>query len=141
MNIAGNTSTERAIPAPQHYPDNAEFWAGTAAGRLRLPYCCSCGKPHWYPRAQCPLCMGAQTEWRDAAGTGAIYTFSVSRRVGPVPFVIAYVRLDEGVTLLTNIVDCDFDSLRIGDRVRLVMKASGDGTMVPMFTPTAAALP
>lgn len=126
---------ERSIPAPTVYPDNAEFWAATATGKLMLRYCNSCHQPHWYPRAQCPLCMGDQTTWKESSGIGSIYTFSVCRRVGPQPYVIAYVRLDDGVTLLTNIVDCDFEALRIGDRVKVVMKASDNGVMVPMFTP------
>jgi len=126
----------RVIQAPQQYPDNLEFWAGTAVGVLRLRYCASCARPHWYPRPQCPLCMGDQTCWKDASGLGRIYSFSVCRRVGPVPYVIAYVRLDEGVTMLSNIVDCDFESLRIGDRLRVVMQTSEDGaTRVPMFMP------
>ena len=70
----------RTIPAPVVYPDYAAFWAGTAEGRLLLRYCCSCGKPHWYPRPQCPLCMGEQTEWKQSAGNGSIYSFSVCRR-------------------------------------------------------------
>ena len=135
--MSGPMPTEsRTIPPPQVYPDNAAFWAGTSEGRLLLRYCCSCGKPHWYPRPQCPLCMGERTEWKQSVGGGSIYSFSVCRRVGPVPFVIAYVRLDEGVTLLSNIVDCDFAALRIGQRVQVVMQASSSGVMVPMFRPT-----
>jgi hypothetical protein len=80
--------------------------------------------------------MGDASDWKEASGLGTIYSFSICRRVGPVPFVIAYVRLDEGVTMLTNIVDCDPKRLRIGDRVRVVMQTSDDGTTkVPMFTP------
>lgn len=47
------------------------------------------------------------------------------------PFAIAYVTLDEGVTMLTNLVDCDLDRIAIGATVRVVFKDS-----VPMFTPT-----
>ena len=126
---------DRVISAPHIYPDNAAFWAGTAAGKLLVKHCSACGKPHWYPRPQCPFCMSDKTVWKQSAGTGSIYTFSVSRRVGPVPYAIAYVRLDEGVTMLTNIVNCDLDAIRIGQRVRPVMKAAEDGTMLPMFTP------
>ena len=132
--MADISPARRLIPAPQIYPDNAAFWDATGAGRLLLKHCLACAKPHWYPRTQCPLCMG-ETGWKQSSGLGSIYTFSVCRRVGPVPYVIAYVRLDDGVTLLTNIVDCDFDALRIGDRVRLVMQASESGVMLPMFTP------
>ena len=126
---------ERSISAPHVYPDNEAFWAGTAKGKLLVKHCTSCAKPHWYPRTQCPLCMSDQTVWKESSGLGSIYTFSVSRRVGPTPYAIAYVRLDDGVTLLTNIVDCDLDAIRIGDRVKVVMKASESGVMVPMFTP------
>ena len=126
---------DRVINAPHIYPDNAAFWAGTAAGKLLVKHCSACGKPHWYPRPQCPFCMSDKTVWKQSAGTGSIYSFSVSRRVGPVPYAIAYVRLDEGVTMMSNIVDCDLDAIRIGQRVKLVMKAAEDGTKVPMFTP------
>ena len=126
---------DRKIPAPTVYPDNEAFWAGTAAGKLLVRHCTTCTKPHWYPRPQCPFCMSDKTVWNESAGTGTIYTFSVTRRAGPIAFAIAYVRLDEGVTMLTNIVDCDLDTIRIGDRVRVVMKPSDGGPMVPMFTP------
>jgi len=56
------------------------------------------------------------------------------RRV-PVPYALAYVTLEEGVTMMTNIVDCDLDAIRIGQRVRLVFKPAEGGPPVPMFTP------
>ena len=126
---------DRAWPAPALYPDNAEFWSATARGELLLRHCEDCGQPHWYPREQCPLCMSERTTWKRSHGLGAIYTFSVSRRVGPLPYAIAYVRLDEGVTMMSNIVDCDLDAIAIGQRVQVVFKASADGTMLPMFAP------
>lgn len=136
MSRSTNPPAARPIPAPARYPDNLAFWEGTAQGVLRLRHCAACAQPHWYPRPQCPLCMGDASDWKEASGLGTIYSFSICRRVGPVPFVIAYVRLDEGVTMLTNIVDCDPERLRIGDRVRVVMQTSDDGTTkVPMFTP------
>ncbi len=128
-------ASDRLIAAPVINPDNAPFWAGTVQGRLLLRYCSSCGQPHWYPRPVCPLCMGDASDWRQASGLGAIYSFSVCRKVGPVPYAIAYVRLDEGVTMLSNIVDCDLDAIAIGQRVRLVFKPAENGTMLPMFRP------
>jgi hypothetical protein len=56
-------------------------------------------------------------------------------RRAEIPYAIAYVTLDEGVTMLTNIVDCDLDTLRIGQRVRVVFKPTEGGPPVPMFTP------
>ena len=52
-----------------------------------------------------------------------------------VPYVIAYVTLEEGVTMMTNIVDCDPDAVRIGQRVKLSFRPSDGGPPLPMFTP------
>ena len=124
---------ERIIPAPPRNPETEAFFAAAAEGRFILRRCADCGKFHWYPRSRCPFCTG-QTEWCDAAGTGTIYSFSVMRR-GKVPFALAYVELAEGPRMMTNIVDCDFDRLAIGQAVSLVFKQADDGTPVPCFTP------
>jgi hypothetical protein len=55
------------------------------------------------------------------------------RRV-PEPYAIAYVTLEEGPTMLTNLVDCDFEAIRIGQAVRVVFKPSEGGPPVPVFT-------
>ena len=125
---------ERPLPANLIDPATEPYFAAARNGVLRIRICTSCKKPHWYPRPVCPFCQG-DTEWVDALGTGTIYSLSVTRRAGPIPYAIAYVTLDEGVTMLTNIVDCDLDSAHIGQRVRVCFKpAEGDG-VIAMFTP------
>jgi len=52
-----------------------------------------------------------------------------------VPYAIAYVTLDEGVTMMTNLVDCNFDALRIGQRVKVVFTPTDGGPPAPTFTP------
>ncbi len=125
---------ERKIPAPEASPETRLFWEAATAGRLLIGTCTACGKRHYYPRALCPFCGSEATEWIPAAGRGAVYSYSVMRRL-PVPYALAYVTLDEGVTMMTNIVDCDVDAIRIGQRVRLVFKSTEGGPPVPMFTP------
>ncbi|MBV1696452.1 MAG: Zn-ribbon domain-containing OB-fold protein [Hyphomicrobiales bacterium] len=125
---------DRKIQAPEINPDSAAFWQAAREGRFLLRRCTACGEAHWYPRARCPYCLG-EAEWTEASGRGTIYTVSVMRRA-PVPYAIAYVMLEEGPAMLTNIVDCDLDALAIGQRVRVVFKPSeGDGPPVPMFRP------
>lgn len=110
------------------------YWNAAKDGVLKIKRCTSCEKVHFYPRALCPYCL-SDTEWIDASGVGTIYSVTVTRRAGPIPYAIAYVRLDEGVSMLTNIVDCDLDSLRIGDRVKVCFKPADGENKVPMFTP------
>lgn len=125
---------DRRIQAPETNPDSAPFWQAAREGRFLLRRCTACGEAHWYPRARCPYCLG-EAEWTEASGRGTIYTFSVMRRA-PVPYAIAYVMLEEGPAMLTNIVDCDLEALTIGQRVRVVFKPSeGQGPPVPMFRP------
>lgn len=115
--------------------ENKPFFDAAAQATLVLKYCNGCREFHHYPRAICPFCFSERTEWREAKGTGIVYSYSVLRRGVPAPYCIAYVTLDEGATMLTNLVDCDFDAVRIGQKVKVVFKPSDGGPPVPMFTP------
>ncbi len=129
------TPEERKIPPPAVNAENKAFFDAAAGGKLVLKYCRACKAFHHYPRAICPHCFSAETEWRDAKGTGTVYTYSVLRRGVPVPYCIAYVTLEEGVSMMTNIVDCDLDGVKIGMKVKVVFKPTEGGPPVPMFTP------
>ena len=94
----------------------------------------ACGEIHYYPRSICPFCFSDDTVWIEASGKGIIYSYSVIRRA-EVPYVIAYVTLQEGPTMMTNIIDCDIDSVRIDMAVTVSFVDTGEGTALPMFTP------
>ena len=126
--------TERQIAAPPVNPENERYFNAAKEGKLLVGKCSDCNEYHFYPRVLCPHCSSDRTEWVPAKGTGVIYTWSTMRRGVPAPYTIAYVTLDEGVSMMTNIVDSDGDAMKIGDRVKLVFKPAEDGTPVPMFT-------
>jgi hypothetical protein len=71
----------------------------------------------------------------ESAGKGAIYSLSTMRRGAGAPFTLAYVTLDEGPAVLTNIATDDHDALRIGQRVAVNFVPSDGGPPVPMFMP------
>ena len=125
---------ERTIPDPMPSPETQEFWDRAAEGTFLVRFCTDCGRAHWYPRTKCPLCHSLNTEWRPGSGKGTIYSYSIMRRV-PVPYVLAYVTLDEGPRMMTNIVDCDPETLEVGQPVRLVFRDSASGMKVPLFRP------
>ena len=127
-------ATERTIPAPAVTAETKPFWDAAGEGRLLVKTCTACGEAHHYPRPICPHCGSDRTEWKQASGRGTVYTYSVMRRA-PVPYAIAYVTLAEGVTMMTNIVDCDLDSIRVGQAVQVVFKPTDGGPPVPMFRP------
>ena len=125
---------DRKITAPPVNPETQSFWDATAEDKLLIKKCTACGEVHFYPRTYCPFCFSDKTEWLEASGSGTLYTYSVMRRA-PVPYAIAYVTLAEGPTIMTNIVDCDLNAIKIGQAVRLVFKPSEGGQQVPMFAP------
>jgi uncharacterized protein len=122
------------IPAPPVLPESRPFWQAANEGRLLLKKCNACGQVHHYPRDICPFCLADDTAWSEACGQATLYSFSTMGQ-GEAAYTLAYVTLAEGVTLLTNIVDCDPAALRIGQAVRVVFKPAQDAQCVPMFTP------
>jgi uncharacterized OB-fold protein len=126
---------ERKMRDPALNPGDQPYFDAAAEGKLMLKKCADCGQHHHYPRALCPFCMSDRVQWVQAKGTGEIYTFSVSRRAGPVVYCIAYVTLDEGVKMMTNIVDCDLDSIKIGQKVKVAFKKTEGGVSMPVFAP------
>jgi uncharacterized OB-fold protein len=121
-------------PFAAAFPETRAFWQAAEQGQLLLNTCDDCKRPHWYPRAVCPLCGSTRLTWRAASGRGTLYAFSTARRATP-PYTLAYVQLDEGPTLMTNIVDCTPESLRIGMPVTVTFQRSDEGRMMPFFRP------
>lgn len=132
------SSANEAILSDPHTFANAEnghFWQQAAQGKFLVKSCRACTRAHWYPRPICPHCGSNDTEWVESAGNGTIYSYSVMRR--GEAYAIAYVRLAEGTTMLTNIVDCDVDKLAIGQEVKVRFVTQADGLPVPMFAPVS----
>lgn len=124
----------RKIPAPMVLPETRAYWQAANEGRLLVKRCNACGRVHHYPRDICPHCLSSDTAWQDAKGTGTVYSFS-TMGTGDAAYTLAFVTLDEGVTMMTNLVECDPAGVRIGDRVRVVFCPALGGQAVPMFTP------
>jgi uncharacterized OB-fold protein len=127
-------------PAPTVSPEARPFWEAAGQGRLLLQRCCDCVATIWYPRGVCPECGSTRLEWYEGSGRGTVYSYTVNRRgMGEyrdaAPYVLAYVELEEGPRVLTNVVDCDPESVRVGDAVTAVFDAAGDGTGLLRFRP------
>ncbi|MBS0469529.1 MAG: Zn-ribbon domain-containing OB-fold protein [Proteobacteria bacterium] len=124
----------RKIFPPAVNEETAKFWKAAEDGKLLYGFCLACNEPHYYPRTFCPFCFSDKVEWREANGKGKVYSYSVMHRSPTGPYTIAYVELQEGPRILTNLVDCDFDKIAIDAPVSLVWKSSDGGAPVPFFT-------
>jgi uncharacterized OB-fold protein len=136
---------ERVLPAPAPFvlPEVKQFWDATAEGRLLLPRCEDCQTVIWYPRPFCPACASTHVGWFQASGRGTVYSFTVNRRgqadlsayKDAGTYILAYVELAEGPRMMTNIVDCDPETVKIGQAVEVVFHDTGQGTALPRFRP------
>jgi uncharacterized OB-fold protein len=117
------------------------FWASVEARAMQLPFCTACNSFFYYPRTICPKCWSSEVEFRPAAGTGRIFTYSVVRSPHGnitgwhqrIPYVVAQIDLAEGVRMMSNVIDCDVDAVRSGMPVRLTYTEI-DGRVLPAFT-------
>jgi uncharacterized OB-fold protein len=136
--------SEPHLPTAEPSPtlETERFWRAAADGTFVLPRCDACDAVVWYPRRFCPSCHRAdRLSWFEATGRGTVYSFTVVRQApGPwkqaVPYVIAYVELEEGPRILTNIVGCDADDVVVGLHVEVVFDRSPEGAGVYRFTPS-----
>lgn len=133
----------RHLPIPD--ADSEPFWRAAREGRLVCRRCTACGHAYHYPRARCPRCLSAATEWIDLSGEGTVYSYTVVHQAASrafrdrVPYVLALVDLDEGPRLLTNLVEVSPASVTVGLRVRVDWRAESDDAVLPVFRPLGAA--
>lgn len=129
---------------PACTPETAFWWESCRQHRLLIQRCPDCEAYQFYPRPSCARCGGARPEWVEAAGSGAVSTFTVchvpvSRAYSEdLPYVVALVRLDEGPTMMCNIIDCDPASVRVGLPVEVVFESRSEDITLPQFRPLPA---
>lgn len=114
-------------------PENQPFWEAAEEGRLLGKVCTDCEKFHWYPRAICPFCRSSNTRWAPMSGRGKVYACSTLRRADPV-YTVAYVELEEGPIMLTNLIEMPETDMRIGVSVQVVFRRTQEGRNAPKFT-------
>ena len=119
--------------APVTDPDNAPFFAAAREGTLLLGLCRDTGRAFFHPRGVSPFTLTTNVGTTAASGRGTVYSVTVMR--GPTPRALAYVELEEGPRVFTEIVDGDPTAVRIGDPVRLTFRDAEDGQSLPVFAP------
>ena len=133
--------SDRSMPQfPE--PDTLPFWEATKNEKLKYQQCNMCNSVVFYPRFACTHCGSDELEWKDSKGEGEIYTYSVVRQNRNPAFadlgayVLAYVDLDEGFRMMSNIVGIKnpITDVKIGQRVRVKFEEQDSGEFpVPVF--------
>jgi len=129
-------------PLPQPDSESEGYWKALKEHKLMVPHCKACGHYFFWMRAFCPKCHSDQTELVQSKGRGKVHTFTTIRQnMGPgfrdeVPYTVAVVELDEGAAqMLTNIVECPVDKVKIGMAVQVVFDDVTPEVTLPKFKP------
>ena len=129
------------IPLPRVSDISREFWDGCADGRLLYQRCVPCDTAVFNPAPICPACLSRQLTWHESSGRGSIYSWTVAYRPMTARFTAPYapiiVDLDEGYQMVSNLIGCPVETVRIGLRVRVEFHRVATITL-PYFRPDDA---
>jgi uncharacterized OB-fold protein len=128
-------------PLPVIQPWSKLFWNAARERRLLIQECRNCGKKIFYPKKYCPECRSTDIGWVESSGEGKVYSFStLYLGVHPkfeenAPYTIAIIELNEGVRLMSNIVNCEPKDIRCDMPVKVTFEDVTEEITLPKFEP------
>ncbi|MEX2446661.1 MAG: Zn-ribbon domain-containing OB-fold protein [Dehalococcoidia bacterium] len=131
-------------PLPVVTELNRAHWDGADAHEFRVQRCSDCGHMQFPPIRNCTECLSETLEWVAARGTGSVYSFIVYHQgwlpgfLKQTPYNLAIVELDEGVRVITNILDIENEDIQVGMPVEAVYEEVQPGVTIPRFRPATA---
>lgn len=120
--------------------DSKGFWEGAKKGKLMIQKCLKTNNFFLYSRAH----FGGSAEddyiWVEASGEGTVYSYIISyipggseHYINKVPYIVASIKLIEGVRLTSNIITKNLDKVKIGDKVKVTFVKLNDNITYPCF--------
>jgi uncharacterized OB-fold protein len=137
--MAKSDTYEKPLPIPDQ--DSEPYWKALKNHSLTLQQCSKCNRLRFYPRAFCTHCFSSEFEWVTTSGKGNIHTFSVIFRPGmasfrkEAPYILGLIDLEEGVRMMSNIIDCAVEEVYIGMPVTVVYDDVTSEVTLPKFRP------
>lgn len=133
--------TTPAKPLPTINILTRPFWEGTKRHELLLQRCRECGRYRFPPRVICPGCISEEFDWIPASGRGAVYTYTVVYRSpmpsfdADLPYVIGIIELEEGARVMSHVIGCRPEEVKVGLSVQLVFEDVSDEVSLYKFQP------
>ena len=128
----------RPLPSPTWL--SRPFWDACAEGRLIVQQCKECGKHIFRPQFACTQCFSTDLHWVQASGKGFLHSYSTVRRPAfpelPSIYVVAAVRMEEDWFMMSNLIDCSVDEVRVEMPLEVAFKSFGELTL-PFVKPAA----
>ncbi len=133
--------TPAARPLPQITPEMAPFWEAARRHELVVQRCRGCGGLRFPARDLCSRCLSREADWVPVSGRGSIFSFVVMHQVyhpgfaDQVPYAVVVVQLEEGARILSNLLDCPVQDVRVDMPVEVVFEELTPEVTLPKFRP------
>lgn len=129
-------------PLPEVDKWSGPFFAACREGRLVAQRCNASGKFFFPPAPVSPITRDKNWTWTPLSGRGTIASFVVMHQKyfkgfdEELPYPVIEVELEEGVRLLSNIVELGDRKLEVGMAVEVVFDRVTDEVTLPKFKPS-----
>ena len=113
------TEYSKPLPRPISPEFTRPFWEAARRHELVMPRCQTCDHLFFYPRSECPHCLSSRLEWVRVSGRGRLHTYTIVYQPAntafrdDTPYIYAVVQLDEGPRMVSNVVQCDLDAVKV----------------------------
>jgi uncharacterized protein len=132
---------EKPLPRPEI--ERKPFWDYCRKHELRVQKCTACGHLNSPSTVYCPKCLADSFEWVKLSGKGKVFSFAVVRQpyhkafANDLPYVIAAIELEEGPRVMSNIVGCKPETIKIDMPVEVQFDDVTEEVTLPRFKPGA----
>ena len=126
-------------PIPAVTPELAPFFAAAREHRLVVQRCTACGALRFPARAVCSQCLSQDAEWMPVSGKGRVFSVVIMHQAidpgfaAEVPYAVVMVELDEGVRMMSNVVDVAPHDIEVGQPLEVVFERLSDEVTLPKF--------
>lgn len=133
-----------AKPIPRVTPELAPYFDAARRRELVVQRCAGCGLLRFPPRELCSKCWSREVAWVPVSGRGEVFSFYWMHQVyhpgfaSEVPYAVVTVALEEGPHVLSNVIGCSRDELRVGMPVEVTFEDVSDQVTLPKFKPRVA---
>jgi len=118
-----------------------EFYDFCVRGELRFQRCADCRQWRHVPREMCAECGSFNWAWERSSGRGTLFSWTVVERAlhpdfeEETPYAVVVIEMDEGVRLISRMLDTAPEDLEIDMPVEVVFDRVADGVALPKFRP------
>jgi len=139
--LLGLSDEDMVKPLPKPSKWSQPFWDNTKKHKLTLKKCKDCGHIDHPPYLYCTNCSSDNSEWVEASGKGKLVAYAVNTYMVPFPFwddmpyVVAMIELEEGVRMISNIIEYNHNELKNGMALEVVFDDVSDEFTLPKWKP------